>query len=348
MDIKRVSAPVRVAVVGYGFAGKSFHAYLVGLVPEMTIQGIVSRNPETRAKIVVEQGCRAYETPEEAFADPEVDLIVLATPSNTHAPLAVAAADAGKHVVTDKIMCLSLAECDAMLEAARRNSVLLTVFQNRRLDGDYLTVRGVMESGELGDVRWIEMAWQGMGAWGGWRGQAEMGGGRFLDLGAHLVDQMLQLITAPVETVYCRQHHDYADRDIESEALLVLTFADGSTGVVDTSGMTTISKPRFLVKGSRATLAKYGLDPQENAMKAGNIDVAVNDPAADATLKGRDVERRVPTTPGRWRTYYENIADVLLRGAEPHVKPHEMRAVMAVFDAARASARTGDVVRLAR
>lgn len=346
MDIQRVSSPVRVAIVGYGFAGKSFHAYLVGLVPEMVLRGIVSRNPETREKIIAEKGCIAYETPEEAFADPEVDLVILATPSSTHCELTMAAANAGKHVVTDKIMCLSRAECDSMLEAAERNKVLLTVFQNRRLDGDFLTVKHAIDSENLGEVRWIEMAWQGMGAWGGWRGQAEMGGGRFFDLGAHLLDQMLQLFPEPVETVYCRMHHDYAERDIESEALLILTFAGGKTGVIDTSGMIAISKPRFLVKGAHATLAKYGLDPQEKAMIAGDIDSAVEDPMNDAAVKGKDYELRVPTTPGRWRTYYENIADVLINGAEPLVKPDEMRRAMSVFDAALESARTGRVVNL--
>jgi scyllo-inositol 2-dehydrogenase (NADP+) len=339
-----LSAPVRTAVIGYGFAGRSFHSYLIKRAPGLKLEGVASRSEATREKIVAEQGCRAYASPEEAFADPDVDLVVLATPSSTHAPLAIAALDAGKHVVTDKVMCLTLAECDAMLAAAERNGRLLTVFQNRRLDGDYLTVKQTIAGADLGEVHWIEMAWQGFGPWGGWRGKAEMGGGRFNDLGAHLVDQLLQLFPEPVESVYCRMHHDYPDTDIESEALLVVTFAGGKTGVCDLSGMTTISKPRFLVKGNRATLVKYGLDPQERAMIAGDIDAAVEDPANYATLKGPKEERRIPTTPGRWRSYYENIAAVLTEGAEPLVKPAEMRRVMAVLDAGWRSARTGQAV----
>lgn len=347
MSRSLLSAPVRTVVIGYGLAGKYFHSYLVRLAsPGLVLHGVVSRDPATREKIVAEQHCRAYATPGEAFADPDVDLVVLATPSSTHAPLAIAAANAGKHVVTDKVMCLSRAECDAMYAAADANNTLLTVFQNRRLDGDYMTIRKLIADGELGTVRWIEMAWQGFNAWGGWRGQAAMGGGRFYDLGAHLLDQLLQFFPAPVETVYCRMRHDYEDSDIESEALIVVTFADGSTGVCDLSGRTAISKPRFLIKGDKATLAKYGLDPQENAMKAGEIDSATEDPENYATLKTQNEERRIPTLKGRWRTYYENIAEVLIQGAEPHVKPDEMRRQMSVFDAARESARTGQVVRL--
>jgi scyllo-inositol 2-dehydrogenase (NADP+) len=339
-------APVRTAILGYGFAGKSFHAYLVGLVPGLSLVGIASRDAATRQRIEAEQGCRAYESAEAVFADPDIDLVIVATPNSTHADLTIAALQAGKHVVTDKIMCLTLADCDRMLAAAQASGKLLTVFQNRRFDGDFLTAKQAMQSGELGDVRWIEMAWQGLGPWGGWRGRAEMGGGRFFDLGAHLVDQLLQFFPEPIETVYCRMHHDYAEYNVESEALLIMTFAGGKTGVCDLSGMTAISKPRFLLKGNRATFAKYGLDPQENAMRAGNIDAALNDPANDALVKSPQGESRLPTVPGRWRNFYENIVDVLTIGAEPVVKPPEMRRVMSVIDAAMRSATTGETIRL--
>ncbi|MDX1933097.1 MAG: Gfo/Idh/MocA family oxidoreductase [Capsulimonadales bacterium] len=346
MSYPPISAPVRTAILGYGFAGRSFHAYLVGLVPGLRLMGIASRNPETRQRIEAEQGCRAYADQAEVFADPDIDLVILATPNSTHADQAVAALDAGKHVVTDKIMCLSLAECDRMLSSATANNRLLTVFQNRRFDGDFLTAKQVMKDGELGEVRWIEMAWQGLGAWGGWRGKAEMGGGRYFDLGAHLVDQLLQFFPEPVETVYCRMHHDFPSTDVESEALLIVTFAGGRTGICDLSGMTAHSKPRFLLKGDRATFAKYGLDPQERAMIGGDIDAAVNDPANDALVKDNRQEKRIPTIPGRWRNYYENIADVLTTGASPVVTQEEMRRVMTVIDAGLRSAKTGDVVRV--
>ena len=331
MTYPALSAPVRTAIIGYGFAGKSFHAYLVGLVPALHLVGVASRDAAIRERIVAEQGCRAYENAEDVFADPDIDLVILATPNSTHAALAIAALNAGKHVVTDKIMCLTLAECDAMLAAAEQNKRLLTVFQNRRFDGDFLTVKSVMDSGELGAVRWIEMAWQGFGAWGGWRGQADMGGGRLLDLGAHLVDQLLLLFPEPIENVFVRTHHDFPHTDVESEALLVVSFVGGRTGVCDLSGQTCIEKPRFLVKGDRGTLSKYGLDPQENAMRAGNIDAVVNDAANDALIRTPKSEHRVPTLPGRWRNYYENIAEVLTEGAEPVVKPAEMRRVMQVL-----------------
>jgi scyllo-inositol 2-dehydrogenase (NADP+) len=342
-----LSAPIRTVVIGYGFAGRAFHSYLIGLAPGMELHGIASRDPATRERIVAERGCRAYVDLDEALRDPEVDVIVLATPSIAHADQAVAALAAGKHVVTDKVMCLSLTDCDRMLAAAQDANRVLTVFQNRRWDGDFLTIQNLMaqgENGELGTVRWVEMAWQGFGAWNGWRGQAAMGGGRFLDLGAHLIDQMLMLFPQPVKHVYCRMHHDYTESDIDSEALLVITFADGCTGVCDLSGRSAISKPRFAVHGTKATLVKYGLDPQEDAMIRGDIDAAREDPEKYATVKSRDAEIRLPTQPGRWRSYYEDLTHALTTGTTPAVTPAQMRRAMAVIDAALESARTGRTV----
>lgn len=336
----------RAAVIGYGFAGRSFHSYLVGITPGLSLGGIASRDPATRERIVTERGCRAYESFESVLADPDVDLVILATPNATHADLAVRAMDAGKHVVTDKVMCLNLDECDRMIAAAERQNVLLSVFQNRRWDGDFLTVQKLIAERDLGDVRWIEMAWQGFGAWGGWRGQAAMGGGRLYDLGAHLIDQLALLFPEPIESVYCRTHHDYPNTDVESEALVVVTFAGGRTGVCDLSGMTAVSRPRFLVHGAKATLVKYGLDPQEAAMKAGDIDAAVEDPKNYARIHDGKGERVVPTLPGRWRTYYENIAAVLRDGAESLVKLSEVHRAISIIDAAKRSARSGSVVTL--
>jgi scyllo-inositol 2-dehydrogenase (NADP+) len=338
---------VRTAVIGYGFAGRSFHSYLIGLAPGLTLQGIASRDAETREKIVAERGCRAYGTFEEVIADPEIDLVVLATPNHTHANLAVQALDAGKNVVSDKVMCLNLADCDRMIDAAKRNDRFLSVFQNRRWDGDFLTLRKLIADGELGNVRWVEMAWQGFGAWGGWRGQSALGGGRFYDLGAHLVDQAVILFPQPIETVYCRMHHDFPNADVESEALIIITFAGGATAVCDLSSLTAFSKPRFLAHGDQATFEKYGLDPQEAAMKAGDIDSAIEAPGNSGKLRNRaGVEHLVTTLPGRWRNYYENIADVLLNGAAPLVKLPEVRRAICVLDAARRSAETGTTIRI--
>ena len=330
-------------VVGYGRAGRTFHCYLVGLTPGLELYGVVSSSDEKRQRITRDPGCKAFPSIDDALADPGVQLVVLATPNSTHADLAIRAMQAGKHVVTDKVMCLSLDDCDRMIKAAEENGVMLSCFQNRRWDGDYLTVRKLMSEGTLGDVRWLEMAWQGFKPWAGWRGRADMGGGKLYDLGAHLIDQACMIFPTAIESVYCRMHHDYPQTDTESEALTVITFEGGQTAVCDFSSMAAISKPRFYVRGTKGTYRKYGLDPQEDAMTAGNIDAAVEPPELYGTFCDGEKDVTVPTVSGRWRDYYDNIATVLNDGAEPAVKLFELRRDISVIEAAFTSAKTGQV-----
>lgn len=340
----------RAVVIGYGFAGRSFHSYLISLTPTLTLHGVASRTPETRQRIVAERGCKAYESFDEVLADPQVDLVVLATPSHAHAAEAIRALDAGKHVVTDKPMATSLADADAMIEAATRSGRVLSVFQNRRWDGDYLTVRGLIDDGSLGRVRRVEMAWSGFGMPGGWRGKRESGGGRVFDLGAHMIDQLLLLIPQKVASVYARFQYDSPGHDIESDAVIIVGFEDGATGLIEASSISTIPKPRFYVAGSGGTFVKYGLDPQEAWMKAGAIDAAAEDPANFGRLNttGKPADTRIiATAKGRWRSYYENIADAIAGRAELAVTPQSVRRQIAVIDAAFESARTGEVVRTA-
>jgi scyllo-inositol 2-dehydrogenase (NADP+) len=319
----------RVAVIGYGFAGRCFHSTCSKL-----------------SKIAAERGCHTYESFEQVLADPSIDLVVLATPNHTHCDMAVQALRAGKHVVTDKVMALTLAECDRMIAASQETGRLLSVFQNRRWDGDYLTLRQLIAEGALGDVRSIEMAWQGFGAWGGWRGAAGSGGGKLYDLGAHLIDQLVMLFPMAIESVYCRNHYDLKTTDTESQSLVVIGFAGGRTGICDTSSLAALQKPRFHAFGTKGTFLKHGLDPQEKAMIAGDIDAAVEPPERYGRLHDGKAERVIPTLPGRWRSYYENIAAVLTTGAEPAVKLPEVRRAIAVLDAAWRSARSGQVVQL--
>lgn len=334
----------RLVVVGYGRWGRECHSYLISTTPGLELYGVASRDPEKRVRAEADRQCRTFASFDDVLSDPAVDAVVLATPNWSHADLAIKALRAGKHVVTDKVMCLSLRDCEAMIRASEESGRLLTVFQNRRLDGDFLTVRHLQQTGRLGDVRWVELAWQGFGAWGGWRGKRELGGGKIFDLGPHLLDQVLVLFPEPVRSVYCRLHYDLPGVDVESEALIVLGFAGGRTAVIDMSSMAAIHKPHFYVRGTEGTFQKFGLDPQEKAQTAGNIDAAVEPASNYGVLKTRTDEQVVPTLPGRWRSYYENLRDCLLGKAEPMVTLAEERRLLRVIDAIWESGSSGQVV----
>ncbi len=337
--------PTRIAIIGFGRWGRFCHAALIRATPGLELVGIASSQPEKRAQIEVELGVRAYENLDAVLADETVDAVVLVTPNDTHFDYALRALDAGKHVITDKPMCLTLDECDAMIERARQSGKLLTTFQNRRCDGDFLTLHQLIADGELGELRWLEMAWSGFGPWGGWRGTREHGGGKFLDLGAHLIDQALLLQPSLVSSVYLRTHHDYPQSEVESEAFLVLEFQNGATAVCDTSSMTAIDKPRFFARGTRATFQKFGLDPQEDALMKGDITEAREDPKTYGILKGRDGERVEPTLAGNWGAFYENFALAAQGQADLMVPPEQTRRIMAIFEAAWESADRGQVVK---
>ena len=332
-----------VVVVGYGFAGRCFHAYLVGLTAGLNLYGIVSSRSETRAEIERDLGIKTFADFDDALTDSAVDLMVLATPNDLHASHAIQAMEAGKHVVTDKPMCLSLSEADQMIAASQQHDRLLSVFQNRRWDGDFLAVKEIIAAGLLGDPFLIEMFWGQYGKPRGWRSEAEHGGGKFLDLGAHMVDQALQLAEAPLEQVYATFHSgDPLGLDVEAHALAVLRFQNGIEARVETSSLARKPKPRWYVLGTEAALVKEGLDPQEKAMIAGAIDDAEEIPEHFARLyrpaAGRTAETVIETTPGRWRSYYENIADALSGHAELAVSAVNVRETMVAIAAAQRSA----------
>ena len=158
------------------------------------------------------------------------------------------------------------------------------------------------------------------------------------------MDQLLLLFPQPVKKVYCRMHHDFPSHDVESHVMTVVEFEDGATGVCDMSSMAAAPKPRFYACGTEAAFVKYGVDPQEKAMIAGDIDAAQEEEGRYGRLYDGKTDQAVATVPGRWRNYYENIADVLTGKAEPLVKLDEMQRLMALFDAVFESARSGKCV----
>lgn len=343
---------INVAVVGYGYAGKHFHAYLVDLAAGLNLYAISTRDPDRQAAAAADHPqAKIYPDLDAVLADPAVDLVVFATPHNTHRDLAVRAMDAGRHVVVDKIMAMNAAEARDMIAARDRNRVLLSVFHNRRWDWDYLTVKRVIEEGLLGEPYYFDV-----GIWSyrpphGWRGVKAQSGGILFDWPAHFVDQALQLVSAPVESVFCEiKYCPVWDTDIGNYAKLLLRFANDTLYQIEIGNLAAVTKPRWTVLGTLGGLVKYGLDPQEGPLREGRIDEAEEDPANYArvrtTVDGQMEERAIPSVHGSWKAYYQNISDVLNKGAELVVKPEQILELMRVYDAAMRSAETGQVVRL--
>jgi predicted dehydrogenase len=345
-----MSEPIGVGVLGYGYAGRSFHAYLVGFEPRLKLKAVASRAPERRERAEQDYpGIRTYETLVQMLQDPAVQLVIVATPHHVHAEECIQSMDAGRHVVVDKVMCLTTAEADAMIAARDRNRVLLSVFHNRRWDGDYMTVRQALAEGLLGEPSFFEVGSWGYGKPRGWRSQPEEVGTLLHDWGAHFVDQALQLVPARVAAVRAQTQHVWPDVPLESFISADLQFDNGVLYRLEVNRCARLPKPHWYIVGERGSLVKEGFDPQEPAMVAGNIDAAREEPEHYARVKtevnGIVAEMRLQTLRGSWKSFYRNIADVLVDGSELAVKPEEVRRVVAVLEAVAESARTGEVVR---
>lgn len=339
---------IRTAIVGYGLAGRLFHAYLVSRTAGLKLAAVASRDPARRAQAERDWSVDTYETLAGLLSDDGIELVILATPHHTHASLAIEAMDAGRHVVVDKVMCMSAAEAEDMIAVSRRRGVVLSVFHNRRWDWGYLTVRKAVEDGLLGDPFLVERAVHRFRASRGWRTSRAESGGLLYDWGAHLVDQGLQLLASRPASVHCKGHKYRWEGDIEDHVTCTIYFENGAEYRIEISNLSRISKPHWYVLGTRGSLVKTGLDPQEDWMKKGEIEAAEEAPEdrvrVISDLDGAAKEMTLDPVKGSWVDYYRNVAAALDRGAELAVKPGEMLDLMKVLDAATESLESGRVV----
>ncbi len=339
----------RVALVGYGFAGKTFHAPLIEATPGLALVMIASRDA---AK--VHRDLPAVEViadPLQAVAADRVDLVVVASPNATHARLARAALEAGKHVVVDKPFTLNLADARELQSLATSRARLLSVFQNRRWDSDYLGVKQAIEQGLLGQVAHFESHFDRYRPQvrERWRESASPGGGLWFDLGPHLIDQALQLLGLP-DRVQANFASMREGAQVNDWAHVLLDYG-ARRAVLHASMLVAGGTSRFAVHGSKGSLVKRHADRQEAQLIAGLRPGEPGwgeDPDPLLLYDGSGAEPRALQAPiGDQRRFYAEVRDALRGiGANP-VPPAQALAVMAVLDAALESAATGMSVPLA-
>ncbi len=347
--------PARVALFGFGLAGRVFHAPLIAAEPGLELAVVVTRDEARRAQVAA-----AYPAAEVVDGADEVweragelELAVVATPNRAHVPLARGALDAGLAVVVDKPLASDAAAARALVEHAEAVSGLLTVFQNRRWDGDFLTLRGVLDAGRLGAVLRFESRFDRWrpDAGGAWR-ETEApsdGGGLLLDLGSHLVDQAVQLF-GPVARVYAELDVRRAGAAADDDVFLALEHADGVRSHLGMSALVAQIPPRMRVLGDAAAFVKHGLDVQEGQLDAGLLpgdDGWGEDPQSRWAMLGNDADAQaVPTVTGAYERFYAGVAAALRDGTAPPVDPWDAVRVLEVLDAARCSSAQGRVVEL--
>ncbi|MET7293555.1 Gfo/Idh/MocA family oxidoreductase [Streptomyces griseoloalbus] len=346
--------PLRVGLVGYGLAGSVFHAPLIAATEGLALDTVVTSNPERQRQARAEfPDVRLAAGPDELFDRAgELDLIVIASPNKTHVPLATAALEAGLPVVVDKPVAGTAAEARELAALAEERGLLLSVFQNRRWDNDFLTLRALVAEGGLGDVYRFESRFE---RWrpqlkGGWRESGDPAeiGGLLYDLGSHVVDQALVLF-GPVTSVYAETDIRREGALADDDTFIALTHASGVRSHLYVSATTAQLGPRFRVLGSKAGYVKHGLDPQEAALRDG---LRPGPSTADWGTEPEEMWGRVgagespvtgggspvPTLPGDYPAYYAAVANALLAGGPNPVTALEAAAALDVLEAARRSA----------
>ncbi|WP_242138223.1 oxidoreductase [Sphingomonas sp. TREG-RG-20F-R18-01] len=334
-----MSAPIRVGLIGYGLAGACFHAPLITALDAFALSAVVTSRDAAVAQALPQ--ARVVRDSTDLFEDRAIDLVVIAVPDAQHAPLARAALEAGKHVVIDKPFVTDPADGAALAALAAARGLMLSVFHNRRWDGDFLTVRHVLDSGVLGEIALAELRWDRYrpAIKPGWRERP--GAGLLNDLGPHLIDQAIQLFGMPdgvTGDVAMQRADALADDYVEA------TLHYGSCRViVSAATLVAAPRPRFALHGRYGSFVKHGIDPQEAVLRGGggprDPGYGIDAPADHGMLTFGDGRRQpVPTEPGNWSAFYEGVARAIREDAAPPVAAADALMVMQVIAQIRRSA----------
>ncbi len=320
--------PTRIGLAGYGFGGRIFHAPLIASAGGAELAGVVTRSPQRRAEVAADHpGVPVFDSLA-GLREAGADAVAISTPAETHIPLVLEAIGLGLAVVCDKPFALDAAQASAAVEAAEAAGVVLSVYQNRRWDSDFLTVRRLLDEGALGEVTLFESTFERYSR----EPVPPSGGGIARDFGSHLVDQAL-LLWGPVE-------HVYAEVGAGDERFFAaLRHESGMTSHLSGDWVQGSPAPRFRVRGSAGAYVVYGMDGQEPALIAGQRpgeDWLTEPPERWGRIeRGDEGAEPVPSERGRWDTFYPAFAAAVRREGPVPVAPRDAIASLAVIDAIR-------------
>ena len=341
----------KLAIVGYGGQG-AWHAQKALASDVIELAGIYDIS-EKRVKAAIEGGIRVYASLEELVSDPEVDIVLCATPNDVHKDIVIAALSQKKHTVCEKPVALTVEDFDDMVKCAEENGVLFTVHQNRRWDVDFLAIKSLIDSGEIGDTISIESRVQGSrGIPSAWRCHKQYGGGMILDWGVHLIDQMLKLIPEKITNVFCEITNITTD-EVDDGFRLYITFEGGKRATVEVGTYNFIAMPRFYMqcrsgsayiedwqKKCRVAKLKAWCEKDVSPVQTAAGITKTMAPRDEITLDTYEIDRPVSDV----HDYYRNLTLAIDGKAEVFVKESEVRRVLRVMLSAFESAASGKVL----
>ncbi len=338
-------------VIGYGGMG-GWHVAHAQKSDVVTLRGIYDIDPKKQEK-AVQNGLISYPSLDAVLGDVAVDMVTVAIPNDQHKEVCICALKAGKHVICEKPVMLNSRDLDEVIAVANECGRLFTVHQNRRFDVDFLAVKELAKSQEIGELLRVESRIHGSrGIPSDWRGKKEFGGGMLYDWGVHLIDQVLQIFTAPLRSVYCTFSH-ITNQEVDDGFRLELTFADGKTAYVEVGTYQFIAMPRFFVQAQNGSALIR--DWRENCQVAKCKYWHENDvlpvqtaagltktmaPRDEVTMDSYELQRPASDV----HDFYRNFCRAM-DGEETQMVTHaEMRRVLRVMEAAFRSVELGNVV----
>ncbi len=346
--------PIQTAILSYGMSGEVFHGPLIHANAGFNLAVVVQRSSEKAKQHY--PAVKVVKTVLEVIEDPSIELVVINTPNETHFDFTTKALMAGKHVVVEKPFTVTTKEADDLITLAAKQKKTLTVFQNRRWDGDFLTVQKVLSNKWLGKVVEFEAHYDRFRNYieaNTWKEEAGLGTGILYNLGSHMLDQILVLFGMPKE-IDARigiqrpggKVDDFYDLRLQYEGLNV---------IVKSSYLVREQGPRYIVNGTEGTfLGSNGVDPQEQALKDKKIPgsagwgIHARDEwgKINTTINGLHVEASIETLPGDYRIFYQNLYEVIREGKPAAVKPEESRDVIKLIEAAYESNKMKKSIKL--
>jgi predicted dehydrogenase len=331
---------INVGLVGFGFAGRVFHAPIISAVTGLKLRAIVQRKGDDASRVY--PSAAQVRSVEELLAIPEIQLVAVATPNNSHYALAKQCLIAGKDVVVDKPFTTTYAEAKELVDLAGERRRLLMVYQNRRFDGDFRTLSNLLAENRLGRIVLFESHFDRYRLElrpDAWRERPEPGSGIFFDLGVHLLDQALLLFGTP-EAITADIRIERQGSQVD-DAFDVLLHYPRTRALLRASMIALAPDLRFLVRGEKGAYVKHGIDPQEEGLKRGEV------PGGDSwgkekqeswgMLQSPDGAERVETEAGDYRLFYENVRDAILGKSKIAVTHEQMLNVMHGVELARRS-----------
>ncbi|HEY3378827.1 MAG TPA: Gfo/Idh/MocA family oxidoreductase [Armatimonadota bacterium] len=342
--------PIAVGIVGLGRSGRDIHGAALSLDPRYRIVAVADRADERTRAAAQRWGCRTYAEAAQLFADPTVELVIIATPSSSHATLAIAALHAGKAVLVDKPIAATLADADRVIAAAHATGQRLAVFQNRRFDADFLAVRAIIDSGRLGTIHYIRRAHTLHCRRTDWQALTTCGGGMLNNWGVHLLDQALQLLEYRVDAMHCDARLTVSAGDAEDQVLVTLRGAFPVS--VEMFSACAIPQPEWLVVGSYGTLVgdrerlrcRYCVSEDLAPLPlAADIPAFADYIFPEEDIAWREEQIELPPSPTLANDFYARLYPALCGEAPLPVTAEESRAVLELIARCRATMQPSEV-----